>query len=295
MKLFEFQIVFGNPLTIIEELRTRDLLAVQQHCATCNDPMIERAERGTDGVMMYCRKRSCRKAKSVRYNSFFSGSKLSLPDCMLFIHLWAKGYSEKLIADDFPFANKTVVDWSRFCRDLCVFHFQSDVSIIGGPGCTVEIDETMAVKRKYDRGRALAAGWLFGGIERRHDGQFNCFIRLVYNRSETHLTHLIQEHVAAGTHIMTDGWAAYRNLSSRGYTHSVVVHEDNFVSPVDANVHTQTIESTWSSLKRFIRAHGTNKGEYYLEYVCEYIFRRKFTDVFDALVNVIRTKYPLNS
>jgi IS1 family transposase len=158
----------------------------------------------------------------------------------------------------------------------------------------VEIDETMAVKSKYDKGRALAAGWLFGGIERRNDGQFNCFIRLVYNRSEAHLTHLIQEHVAAGTHIMTDGWAAYRNLSSRGYTHSVVVHEDNFVSPVDANVHTQTIESTWSSLKRFIRAHGTNKGEYYLEYVCEYPFRRKFTNVFDALVNVLRAKYPLN-
>jgi hypothetical protein len=213
---------------------------------------------------------------------------------MLLLHLWSKNYSEKLILNDFSFSNKTVVDWSRFCRDLCVFHFESETSVIGGPGLIVEIDETLAVKRKNNRGRVLAAGWLFGGIKRRDNGQFNCFVRLVYDRSEAHLTHLIMEHVAAGTHIMTDGWAAYQNLSSRGYSHSVVIHEDNFVSPTDLQVHTQTIEATWSSLKRFIRAHGTHKGSYYFEYICEYIFRRKFDDVFNALLDVIHNKYPFS-
>jgi hypothetical protein len=230
----------------------------------------------------------------VRYDSFFQRAKLSLPQCMLFLHLWSKNYTEKLILDDFSFSNKTVVDWSRFCRDLCVSHFESDTSFIGGPGSIVEIDETLVVKRKSNSGRVLAAGWLFGGIERRGDGQFNCFICLVYDRSEAHLTHLIQEHVALGTHIITDGWAAYRNLSTRGYTHSVVIHEENFVSPTNAQVHTQTIEATWSSLKRFIRAHGTHKGSYYLEYICEYIFRRKFANVFDALLDVIKDKHPFN-
>ena len=223
---------------------------------------------------------------------FFEQSKLNLCDCMLFLHLWAKNYGEKLIADDFDFSNNTIVDWSRFCRDLCVYEFESNTSMIGGPGTIVEIDETIAVKRKYNRGRMLATGWLFGGIERRRDGVFNCFIVLVYDRSEAHLTSLIRSRVAPGTHIITDGWAAYQNLSSMGYRHSVVIHEENFVSPVDGDVHTQTIESTWCSLKRFIRAHGTHKGGYYLEYICEYIFRRKHVDVFWSLLDAIRQKYP---
>ena len=84
---------------------------------------------------------------------------------MLFIHLWSKGYSEKLILDDFPFAKVTVIDWSRYCRELCVFYYENIVSVIGGEGKTVELDETVVVKRKYNRGRMLAAGWLFGGIE----------------------------------------------------------------------------------------------------------------------------------
>lgn len=275
----------------MEDLRSRNLLGPLPQCDNCHDIMSERPANKTDGVMFYCRKRNCRKAKSIRYNSFFEGAKLSLPDCMLFLHLWCKGYSEKLITEDFPFSNKTVVDWTRFCRDLCVHHFESEVTVIGGPGCIVEIDETLAVKRKYNRGRMLAAGWLFGGIERRDDGVFNCFIILVYDRSHAHLVHLIRQHVALGTHIITDGWPAYHNLESFGYIHSVIIHEENFVSPVDSLIHTQTIEGTWSSLKRFIRAHGTHKGDFYLEYICEYLFRRKFPSVFDVILDVIRTKY----
>jgi IS1 family transposase len=167
--------------------------------------------------------------------------------------------------------------------------------VIGGPGCTVEIDETLAIKRKYNRGRVLRDGWLFGGIEQREDNVFRCFIQMVYNRSEAHLTNLIRRHVAPGTHIITDGWAAYQNLSAAEYTHSVVIHEQNFVSPNDDQTHTQKIESTWSSLKRFIRSRGTNKGDCYLEYVCEYMFRRRHVDVFEGLLNAIRMKYAFNT
>jgi hypothetical protein len=91
---------------------------------------------------------------------------------MLVLHLWSKGYSEKLICDDFSFSNQTVVDWFRFCRDLCVTRFEENQDMIGGPGSVVELDETHVVRRKYNRGRMLEAGWLFGGIERREDGVF---------------------------------------------------------------------------------------------------------------------------
>ena len=294
MKFFEFVHEFYDTETIVDKLRSIRLIRPQLRCPLCNELMRDCKDASTDGYIFSCDKRTCRKRRSIRLNSFFERSKLSLCDCMLFIHLWSKKYSEQLIADEYSFSNKTIVDWSRFCRDLCVHHFESADSVIGGPGIIVEIDETLIVKRKYNRGRVLRAGWLFGGIERRDDGQFNCFMRVVYDRSEAHLTHLIREHVAIGTHIITDGWGAYRNLSTVGYRHSVVIHEDNFVSPANDAVHTQRIESTWCSLKRFLRSHGTNKGTHLLEYLCEYLFRRKFDDVFEKLLDVIRNKYPLN-
>ena len=244
-----------------------------------------------DGLAFSCNKRSCRRRKSIRAGSFFENAKINLCDSMLLLHLWAKEYTEKQILEEFHFAKQTVVDWSRFARDLCVFSFENSNHVIGGENTVVEIDETLAVKRKNNQGRILNAGWLFGGIERRYDGQFNCFIRMVYDRSEPHLSYLIQQHVARGTHIITDGWAAYRNLSSLGYIHSVVVHQENFVSPDDSQVHTQRIEATWSSFKRFIRSRGSNKGAYYLEYICEWLFRRKNRDVFWALLDTIKEKY----
>ena len=295
MKLFEFRETYGKSETIVSELRTAGLLIPTMHCESCGDLMSEKRINKGDGVMFFCFKRTCRKGKSIRVKSFFEKSKLSLCDIMLFIHLWAKGYSEKLILDDFSFSNKTVVDWARYCRDLCVYHFENDDHVIGGEGTTVEIDETLAVKRKYNRGRMVRDGWLFGGIERRYDGEFRCFMRLVFDRSAPHLCHLIRQHVAPGTHIISDGWSAYRDLSTMGYRHSVVIHQENFVSPDNNYVHTQQIESTWSSLKRFIRSRGGYKGPHYLEYIYEYLLRRKHKDIFAELLQVIRTEYPFNN
>lgn len=295
MKLFEFLQEFGDQSTIISKLRDIGLLRQSLRCEQCGDMMGERKMKLSDGIAFECSKRSCRHAKSIRNGSFFEHSRLTLCEIMLFLHIWSKNYSEKLICDDFSFSNKTVVDWARFCRDLCVYYFESDDTIIGGPGRIVEIDETLVVKRKYNRGRMLSDGWLFGGIERRDDGEFNCFLSLVYNRSEAHLSHIIRQRVAPGTHIITDGWAAYSRLSEYGFLHSVVIHEENFVSPIDPNVNTQLIEATWGSLKRFIRSRGTHKGSHFLEYICEYLFRRKYSDVFAALMCMIRRKYPFDS
>jgi hypothetical protein len=294
MKLLNFLREYGDSTSIVEKLRVDGLLAREISCGICGQTMSENSVNKTDGSIFRCHKRQCRTRKSIRSGSFFEHSKLSLCECMLLLHLWSQGYSEKLIISDFDFSNKTVIDWFRYCRELCVEYFEADDGIIGGPGRIVEVDETMVVKRKNNQGRMLSQGWLFGGIERRNDGEFKCFLRLVYDRSETHLTHWIRRHIAPETHIITDGWAAYRNLSSMGYTHSTIIHENNFVSPENAEVHTQTIEATWGSLKKFIRAHGTNKSTHYIEYICEYVFRRKFSNVFESLIGTIKQKYLFN-
>lgn len=157
MKLFEMCVVYGNPLTIVTQLRERGLLRTSMRCDRCG----ERGKNVSDGLIYCCKKRSCRLEKSIRCGSFFKQTRLTLWDVMLFLHLWSKGYTKKLICDDFEFSKVTAVDWSRFCRDLCVYHFESDNTVIGGQGSIVEIDETLVVKRKYSPRHKLSLDFLW--------------------------------------------------------------------------------------------------------------------------------------
>jgi hypothetical protein len=94
---------------------------------------------------------------------------------------------------------------------------------------------------------------------------------------------------------MTDGWSAYRGLSRHGYTHHVVIHERNFLNPVDKNVHTQSIEGHWSVIKRKLRKKGTNLKAYLYEHLCEIIFKREFSmDVFTKMLDLIKAKHPFS-
>jgi hypothetical protein len=231
--------------------------------------MNESKRSGNNGVWWRCMKRTCRKSRLVREGIFFTNTNLSLNECMLLIYLWTSGTPEKQVLHDYKFSSHTVVDWVNYCREVGVDYFDELDVKIGGIETIVEIDEAVIVKRKYDRGRVLKEGWPFEGIQRTTDGSFKCFMRVVYNRCEVHLLHIIKQHVLPGTHIITDAWPAYRNMSKHGYEHSVVIHKDDFISPADPRVHTQKIESTWCSLKRFLRSRGTNRCPHLVDYIYE--------------------------
>jgi len=64
---------------------------------------------------------------------------------------------------------------------------------------------------------------------------------------KVHLS-LIQKHVAIGSEIQTDCLKGYTNLEKYGYIHKTVNHSTNFVNP-DNGAYTQTIESSWRSLR----------------------------------------------
>ena len=71
---------------------------------------------------------------------------------------------------------------------------------------------------------------------------------VVPDRTAATLEACILQHCLPGTHIINDGWTAYRNIANLGhgiYQHSVVVHECNFVHPDDAEVHTQNVQNLW--------------------------------------------------
>src|SRR3954465_8321067 len=79
----------------------------------------------------------------------------------------------------------------------------------GGEAIVVEIDESKYFHRKYHRGQWRDGHWVFGGIER---GTGNCFLVEVPDRSAATLEPLIERYILPGTHVISDGWAAYANI-----------------------------------------------------------------------------------
>lgn len=299
MRLFAFYELFSSTRGTITQLRNVGLLAHSMQCPKCGEPMTESEYTSGDGLRWRCSKRTCRVARSIRDSSFFARSHLPLKEQMLFIHLWCKGYPASLIESDFEYSHSTIVDWSRFCRDICLWHVEADLdhSAIGGPGHVVEIDESLIVRRKYNRGRMLSQEWVFGGVERRLDGTWNCFIEFVADRTQVTLTEVIKRRIAPGTCIISDGWASYAGLDQLdgyGYIHRVINHSKNFVDPEDSDVNTQRIENLWMLLKRFLRSRGTNKAGFNWEYVCEFLFRKLYVDTYAKFIETISRKYPLH-
>jgi transposase-like protein len=166
---------------------------------------------------------------------------------------------------------------------------QLDNEAIGGSGVVVEIDESKFSKRKYNCGRSLREGWVFGGIERQSRKMFFSF---VIDRTEITLLDIIKRRILPGSVIHCDMFRSYVNLELHGYTVFRVNHSENFVDP-STGAHTQNIESAWGRLKRFMRSIGSNLGEYTDEYMMESLYREKhLNDMFDSLLHDISLLFP---
>jgi hypothetical protein len=58
----------------------------------------------------------------------------------------------------------TVIDYNyHYCKEVCATVLLANPPQIGGPGMTVELDESLFVKRKTNYGRMFREQWVFGG------------------------------------------------------------------------------------------------------------------------------------
>lgn len=74
---------------------------------------------------------------------------------------------------------------------------------------------------------------------------------IVEKRDHATLLPIIRDNIEEGTTIVSDGWAAYNNLTNFGYFHETVIHEENFIDPV-SGANTQRIECEWGHAKMLI-------------------------------------------
>lgn len=105
---------------------------------------------------------------------------------------------------------KTLVDWSSFCREVTFNDIYENREPLGGPGKCVEVFESKFGKRKYHRGKRVdQAQWVFGGFER---GSGIFFVVLVEKRDMPNLITMIKEWILPGTTIISDCWKSYNCL-----------------------------------------------------------------------------------
>lgn len=264
---------------LIEWLRERGMIANGYVCGKCGCDMkiIKRADV-SDGCTWNCQKygeANHNVKRSVRKGTWFEESKLKMSDILIMTYMWCIKLGNNVIESELGLSAPTVVDWKSFCREVCVEMCINGNEMLGGPGVIVEIDESKFGKRKYNRGRRVDGRWVFGGIER---GTEKCFMSVVSERTKDVLLSLIRKFILAGTTIISDCWRSYDCLENEGFVHLTVNHSIQFKHP-DTGAHTNSIEGTWSAVKRGLN-HSHCRGQFDT-YLFEYVWRRrnKNTDV----------------
>ena len=258
-------------------LRSHGVLPLKVDCPECNLPCTYREDRHSWYCGRYTKIAKTKKRKQCNFTTsdfkgtFLEGTHVKPSEILCFVNHWLhKVWDHETIVDSLKWSI-TSVDWRSFCSEVAEWWFDNQ-NCIGGDGVEVEVDETLFVKRKYERGRVPKQVWVFGGIERNSK---KCFLvpLIDKDRSANTLIPIIKQFIKPGSVIYSDSWRAYSRLGEEGYTHYTINHKENFVHPNNPNIHTQNIERLWLDLKQWAKRPGV-RSEYLKQYFARYLFIR---------------------
>lgn len=230
----------------IHFLELRQILPTSILCDKCGKVVMLNRDRGT----FRCTAKRCRREVGRFKGTFFAKVKLSCDKVMLLGYEWLRGSNHKALCEIGHHSAHTITSFLRYFRGLVANTLNEEHCFIGGNDITVEIDESKLAKRKHNRGHHVRGVWVVGGVERTIERR--CFLVIVDNRGSETLETIIRKNVHEGSKIITDCWKGYSWLDNTSdYIHESVNHSKWFKDP-ETLEHTNTIEGTWSGLKRSI-------------------------------------------
>jgi transposase-like protein len=265
---------------MIAWLRQMEVLKTTLTCIECSRIMNTIADASRlDGYIMRCS--VCKSKLSIRSSSVLFQSKIHLRNFIHLVYLWTQQLSLGQIARLLVMDENTVRKLLFLCRSVCSWQLSRMDLRLGGEGRTVQVDESIINRAKYQRGHALyqSPKWVLGI----YDAERKVGVtRLVANRGANTLLPLIQQLVLPGTIIYTDGWRGYIGIPEISveprYIHRTVNHSRYFVNP-STGVHTNNVEAYWSSIKRKFKAISGTTRELTQMYLDEHAYRQRFSGV----------------
>nr|XP_049467032.1 uncharacterized protein LOC120957359 [Anopheles coluzzii] len=152
---------------VVRLMQDAGLLRTEQECEKCHHSMVLRGTQRRNAYKWICANDNCEGSEcSIRKGSVFQNSRLSLAQLLRIIFEWSQNSHVKRTRAESGVSRKTVNEWFKLHREKCSAYVEENSRLIGGPGLTVEIDESLIVRRKYNRGRLPRTGelWLVGDI-----------------------------------------------------------------------------------------------------------------------------------
>ena len=255
---------------------------------------IQKFRDSPDGITFRCTK--CKSRISLRKNTFFEKSKLSLGKIMQLMSHWLSDIEVTMAAAFSEVSKVSAIQWYTYFRDITSWKLVHIEDKLGGPGKVVEIDESLMFKKKHNVGHHVDQRWVFGMYD---TDRKNGYLEYVQQRDEATLVPIIQEWILPGTIIHSDGWRAYANLGNLGYIHQVVNHNQNFLDPVTGAC-TNHVEAYWGRIKRRIKRVKGSEGDMQWQHLDESVYRHWFSmksenifENFELFITHVSECYPL--
>lgn len=274
----------------VEYCVEKGLIKAFHVCCGTEVPYVFRKTKKTTGFYFRCKKNECRKELSIRKNTFFENTHLSIGQIMglifYFVHneTKIKNIKRKLNIK----TDETIVDWLSYCREVCWFYFDRHPQLLGGPNKIVEVDEAVLVRRKYERGRGVLSQWCFAmrDVETK-----NCVIIVVPNRKKETIIPLIQKHIFIGSMIYTDGAKIYDCLTSLGYGHRKCNHSIGEFVNHETGATVNHVESLWQRVKNESKNRFGTHRTTLQSHILHFMWREKFGNDFETFLDHIRNLY----
>jgi transposase-like protein len=230
--------------------------------------------RMTDGLL---RCRACRARTSVTAGTVFDKTRYPLQTW--FHVMWhvvgqKNGVSALGLQREIGFGSyQTAWAWMHKLRRAMVNPHRD---MLGGPGTTVEVDETFVggVTTRAAGGRSIHGKAIVGiAAQSRRSGVAKIRLQRLPNTQRDTLTEFVLDHVARGSKVHTDAWGGYADIGRYKYEH--VITNMSSADALSAHVTMPAAHRVASLLKRWLL--GTHQGgmsreqlDYYLD---EFVFR----------------------
>lgn len=221
-----------------------------------------------------CAEKACRKDFTVRVGTVFEDSPIKLHKWLLAAYLVCsskKGISSHQLHRMLGVTYKTAWFMSHRLREAMNIAPEGKM---GGDGGPVEVDETYwgNVGKHKPGARGGDHKMKVVSLVDREGAKRSFHVRDVNAKT---LRPILNEHIAESAALMTDEAAVYKKIGGDFASHDSVNHsKDEYVNPIRPWIHTNTVEASFSILKRGLIGTFHHVGEQHLQrYVTEFDFR----------------------